>query len=66
MRTSIQEGKFNPDLITDNSAETDTAAEAELAGGTHEREAALREELTSRREEQHADLCSQTIGYIRI
>ena len=48
-----QEGKFNPDLITDNSAETDTAAEAELKLEELMKEnAALREELTSRREEQ--------------
>jgi type I restriction enzyme R subunit len=46
-----QEGKFNPDLITDNSAET--AAEAELKLEELMKEnAALREELTSRREEQ--------------
>lgn len=48
-----QEGKFNPDLITDNSAETDTAAEAELKLEELMKEnATLREELTSRREEQ--------------
>lgn len=48
-----QEGKFNPDLITNNSAETDTAAEAELKLEELMKEnAALREELTSRREEQ--------------
>lgn len=48
-----QEGKFNPDLITDTSAETDTASEAELKLEELMKEnAALREKLTSRREEQ--------------